>query len=121
MSHTAVLKVDFNDRDALKAACQRLGLTFKEGKHRAQLFDGGHDCDFSVKLPGWHYPIAINGDQLKYDDYNGRWGSMKELEKLQDAYSREVTVKMAQSMGMSYTEETGENGEIILNLYDYSG
>lgn len=120
MSHTATMKVELGNRDILKQVCQRLGLTFKEGKHSVRLFSESVTADFEIRLPGWNYPIAIVGDQVKYDNYNGNWGKLSELTNLQDQYSRDVTIAKAQELGMTHTEETGTDDEIILTLYDYS-
>jgi len=120
MSHTAVVKVNFADRAILKQVCQRLGLKFTEGKHSVQLFSGSVQAEFSVKLPGWNYPVAICGETAKYDNYNGSWGKIRELETLQDQYSRDVTMKQAQLAGYQVQEEVDETGEITLILYDYS-
>jgi len=34
MSHTMNIKIELHDRAALEAACQRLGLTLVEGRHK---------------------------------------------------------------------------------------
>ena len=61
------------------------------------------------------------GDQVQYDNYNGSWGKIEELHKLQDQYSKAITVKHAEEQGWSWDEEIdNETGEILLNLYDYS-
>ena len=120
MSHTTTVKIEFTDRTALRAICERLGLKFQEGLHNVRLYQGTVIADFSVTLPGWKYPIAINGNTIKWDNYNGNWGKLQELEKLQDQYSREVTVMQAELNGMTWTEEIEEDGTIVLNIFDYS-
>ena len=34
MSHTMNIQIELHDRAALEAACQRLGLTIQEGRHK---------------------------------------------------------------------------------------
>ena len=120
MSHIATVKVNFSDRAVLKEVCQRLGLQFREGKHSVQLYSGSVQAEFSVQLPGWQYPVAICKDEAKMDNFSGQWGRIEEFEKLQDAYSRDVTMKQAQLAGFQVQEEVDEKGEITLTLYDYS-
>ena len=120
MSHTSTIKVKFEDKEALKAACKSLGLHFQEGSHSVQLYGEKVKTDFSIKLEGWRYPVAICGDEIKYDSYNGAWGHMRELERLQDEYSKQVTVALASRLGMTVNEEVSQEGEITLTLYDYS-
>lgn len=122
MSHTATVKVDLSDREMLKEACEELGLEYREGLHQVKLYQGNVSAEFSVRLPGWSYPIAICGDQMHYDNYNGRWGDMSQFHKLQDGYSKHATIQHAENMGWTWDEEFDEEtGEITLNLYDYSG
>ena len=121
MSHTATVQIEFENKEVLKAVCERLGLQFQEGLHSINLYQGSVAAEFSVKLPGWRYPIAIKGKEVKYDNYNGSWGKLRELEKLQDQYSRDVTIQQAEMSGLTWDEEIDEaTGEITLNLYDYS-
>ncbi len=122
MSHTATVQIEFNDKSILKQVCERLGLEFIEGPQTVRLYQGPiHDCDFSVKLPGWRYPLAIKGKEIHFDNYEGRWGKEEELTKLQDGYSRDITIQQAENMGMTWNEQFNEEtGEITLILTDYS-
>jgi len=76
MSHTATIKVEFTDREVLKAVCRRLGMQFWEGQHTVRLYSSTEEADFSIQLPGWNYPIAIKGNSIKWDNYNGVWGKL---------------------------------------------
>ena len=118
MSHIATVEVELADKDVLKQTCDRLGYAYREGIHTVRLYSGEVDAEFSVKLPGWNYPIAIVGKQVKFDNYSGKWGDASELTKLQDQYSRDITIKQANAMGMSCSEEVSEDG-ITLTLIDY--
>ena len=121
MSHTATVKMEFRNKEMLKETCERLGWTFREGTHQVSLYQGHVTCDFSVQLPGWKYPIAIqNSGNIKFDNYNGQWGKAIELEKLQSQYSRDVVIQRAMAEGYSFEEDVDEHGAIVLTLTDYS-
>ena len=121
MSHTATVVVSFNNVEALKAACARVGATLTEGRHTVKLFSESIQADMSIKLPGWQYAIAVCGDKLKYDNYQNHWGDIAVLTKLQDQYSREIVIRQAQMAGMMTQESVEEDGTIVLTLLDYSG
>ena len=120
MSHVAKVKTEFKDRAILKQVCERLGLKFTQGLHQVKLYSDSVTCEFSVQLPGWRYPIAIKDEEVAFDNYNGSWGHLSELEKLQDQYSRDVVMQQAMNIGMFCEEEVDEEGAITLTLTDYS-
>src|SRR5262245_30915404 len=79
VSHIVTIKTEIRDPAAVAAACQRLELPAPvEGA--AQLFSGSV-TGLAVQLPGWHYPVVCETTtgQVKYDNFEGRWGDQKEL------------------------------------------
>ena len=93
MSHTVQCKIAVTDKDALAQAAKNCGYEFwQEGQHK--LFDGTYQgC--AVQIPGWRYPVVANTEtgELKYDDYNGSWGKVADLDYLLQEYSA-VTMEM---------------------------
>ena len=120
MSHTATVKVSFENREILKQVCTRLGIKFTEGQHIVNLYSEKISTNFSIQLPGWKFPVAICGDELKYDHYNGVWGSLSELERLQNQYCRDIAIQQAQAAGFGINESVDESGDITLELVDYN-
>lgn len=121
MSHTVEVDVGFTDEGILKEACDKLGIGYKEGLHTVKQFQGNVSCKLSFQLPGWNYPVAVCEDgKVKYDNYNGAWGRIEELQKLQDQYSRCVTEDELSfaTLGEEHVDE--ETGELTLVYYDYS-
>lgn len=115
MSHTAQIAADYADVGALAAAVERLGGTL--------LANGTHSLYSStargigIILPGWQYPIVVTPSQtLEYDDYNGQWGNIADLERLHEEYSWALTEIAAQRLGWQ-TERTGEG----VRVYHPSG
>lgn len=115
MSHTMNIEIEIHDRAALEAACQRLGLTLKDGKTR---FYSTEEDGLLVQLPGWRYPVCIkeNG-QVAYDNYNGQWGNLAELNKLRAYYGLEKAKIEARKQGYSvYETYNNRTQEIELRI-----
>jgi hypothetical protein len=102
MSHTMNIQLELHDRDALEAACQRLGLTMTEGRHK--LYSTTEE-GIAISLPGWKYPVVIKEDgSVAYDNYNGNWGNIQELNKLKAFYGLEKAKAEARKKGYSVYE-----------------
>jgi len=113
MSHTATVSIEIRDSVAFEKACKRLGLEYSlSGEVR--LFDGQVFHGMSVNLPGWKYPVAFAGGQAHFDNYNGRWGQVSELNKFKQAYATEAAKRQARKQGFRVTEKTLQDGTIRL-------
>lgn len=71
-----------------------------------------------MNLPGWHYPavVDVNSGEVKYDIYNGAWGSQAELDKLLQAYACERATAEARRAGHAVTEQPLADGSIKLTI-----
>ena len=89
MSHIVSVHTEIRDAAAVRAACQRLGLA-EPVQGTTRLFSGEVE-GLAVQLPKWHYPVVADlaTGQLKYDNFNGRWGDQKHLDRLLQAYAVE--------------------------------
>ena len=87
MSHIVTIKTEVRDAEAVRAACQRLGLE-QPVQGTARLFEG-EATGLLVKLPGWTYPAVVDTatGQVRYDNYNGSWGDPKHLDAFLQAYA----------------------------------
>lgn len=114
MSHTMNVNIEMHDMEALRNTLKRLGLTMKEGKF--ELYSSTEE-GIGVKLPGWKYPIVIkeNG-QVAYDNYNGRWGKIEELNKLKAYYGLEKAKIEARKKGYSVFESVDALGNLKLKI-----
>ena len=112
MSHVVQIETEVRDVAAARAACQRLQLEMPvEG--RARLFSG-EATGLIVILPNWRYPIVFDtrtGD-VKYDNYNGRWGEHKHLDRFLQIYAVEKAKIEARKKGHSVSEQQLEDGSI---------
>ena len=121
MSHIVTIKTEVRDAAAVRAACKRLGLAEPvEGKTR--LFSG-EVTGLVVQLPDWQYPVVadLNTGQLKFDNFGGRWGEQKELDKFLQSYAVEKAKIEARKRGHAVTEQQLSDGSIRLTIQVVGG
>jgi hypothetical protein len=90
MSHIQTIEVEITDLQALKSACKRLGLEWKQDQKTFKWYQPRPEpCDHAISVPGANYEIGVlkNGDRKGYT--------------LQvDYYDRKVTEKIGQLGGL---------------------
>jgi len=121
VSHIVSIQTEVRDAAAVRAACKRLGLAEPvEGKTR--LFSG-EVTGLAVKLPDWQYPVVadISTGQLKFDNFGGRWGEQKELDKFLQSYAVEKAKIEARKRGHAVTEQQLSDGSIRLTIQVVGG
>ena len=116
MSHVVTIKTQIHDLGALRAACQRLKLDAPVRK-TTRLFSGeatGH-C---VALPGWRYLVVCDlaSGELKFDNFENRWGDRAELNRLVQMYAVEKARLEARRRGHSVVEQQLADGTIKLTI-----
>lgn len=121
MSHIATVKVKIKDIDAVRAACQELGLQLEEGKISKKVYDGTIKGNLAIQLPGWRYPMVIDTEkgEAAFDNYEGMWGDMKEFEKFQQHYSKHVVLGQFEGGEYTINEETTEDGTIEITMEQF--
>jgi len=117
MSHIVTIKTRVTDPAALAAACRRLGLA-EPLQGTAELFAGQQATGLIVKLPGWHYPAVVEPatGEVRFDTYNGAWGSEAELHRLLQGYAVEKARAEARRAGHTLTEQRLTDGSIKLTI-----
>ena len=116
MSHIVQIETQLRDAEAIAAACRRLNLappvqgTFALYSAKAS--------GLAVALPGWQYPVVcvLANGQVKYDNFAGHWGDLKELNRFLQAYAVEKARLEARKRGHSVTEQTLADGSIRLSI-----
>ena len=121
MSHIVIIKTEVRDAAAVRAACQRLGLA-KPVQGKTKLFSGEVE-GLAVQLPDWVYPVICDTttDQIRLDDFNGRWGDKKHLDRFLQAYACEKAKAEARRRGHSVTEQALADGSIKLTIQVQGG
>ena len=112
MSHVVSIQTEIRDAPAIRAACNRLRLpesVFGEVKLFSSSATG-----WAVQLPDWRYPVVcdVATGKVDFDNYGGRWGKQKELDRFVQGYAVEKAKIEARKKGHSVTEQRLEDGSI---------
>jgi hypothetical protein len=117
LSHIVRIETQIRDLEALQAACRRLRLPAPK-QETVQLFSG-QATGYCVPLPQWRYPVVcqLEGGEIRYDNYAGRWGDQCQLDRLLQAYAAEMTLLAARKQGYAVTEQALTDGRIKLTIH----
>ena len=121
MSHIVTIKTEVRDAVAVRAACNRLSLA-EPTQGKTKLFSGEVE-GLAVQLPEWSYPVVceLATGQLHYDNFKGRWGDQKHLDRFLQAYAVEKAKLEARNRGHSVTEQSLSDGSIKLTVQVIGG
>ena len=115
MSHIITLETKLKDPDALKRACDALGVTIEENT-TIRLFQASRSGS-AISLPGWRYPIVVDSEgTVHYDNYGGRWGDIKHLGELVQEYTAQVVEAQAFNDGLYSWRESREDGTLVITV-----
>jgi hypothetical protein len=116
MSHTVEIKTEVRDPTAVASACRRLQLP-PPVAGLTRLF-AESVTGLAVQLPGWQFPVVCqtHSGGIKYDNYQGRWGDARELDKFLQAYAVEKALLEARKQGHSVHEQALADGSIKLTI-----
>ena len=116
MSHLVTIQTEIRDPVALASACRRLGLE-QPVQGEADIFVE-KARGWTVKLPGWTYPVVVDTDARKihYDNYQGAWGEQSQLDRLLQAYAVEKAKLEARRAGHGVTETQLSDGSIKVTI-----
>ena len=116
MSHIVSIKTEVRDVAAIRAACRRLNIDQPE-EGTFKLFSG-EATGVAVRLPDWTYPVVcdIATGELSFDNYNGGWGDLKELDGFRQAYACETARLEAHKRGHTVTEQPLADGSVKLTI-----
>jgi hypothetical protein len=114
VSHIVTIQTEVRDAVAVAAACRRLGLAAPQ-ERTVKLFSG-QATGLCVELPGWQYPVVceLSSGTLRYDNFSGRWGEQRHLDRFLQIYAVEKAKIEARRRGHSLTEKSLADGTIKL-------
>jgi hypothetical protein len=120
MSHIVTIQTRLHDPAAISAVCQRLSLPAPV-QGTTQLFSG-EASGLIVQLPGWRYPVVIDtqNGSARFDNYNGRWGEEKQLDRFMQLYAVEKAKLEARKKGHQISEQTLTDGSINDGIVEIS-
>ncbi|HRF00050.1 MAG TPA: DUF1257 domain-containing protein [Pirellulaceae bacterium] len=116
MSHIVTVQVRVRSAEVLGAACRRLGIGPPiSGRHPlyAEVVEG-----LGVSLPNFRYPVVfrIRTGQVVFDDFEGRWGDRRQLDRLLQSYAIEQATSTARRQGYAVVEQARPDGSVRLEL-----
>jgi hypothetical protein len=121
LSHIVSIKTEVRDIAAIQAACRRLQL-MPAVHGKTQLF-GGEVEGWAVRLPDWQYPVVCDtaAGKIHYDDFGGRWGEKRHLDRFLQMYATERAKIEARKRGHLCFEQTLADGSIKLTIQVQGG
>ena len=116
MSHIVTISTEIRDVSAVRAACDRLGL--ETPVHGTAKLFGDQATGLIVKLTGWRYPAVcqLETGEIRYDNYEGRWGESSRLDSFLQAYAVERAKLESRRKGHTCTEQQLADGSIKLTI-----
>lgn len=116
MSHIVQIKTEVRDETAVQSACKRLHLP-RATRGTFELYSST-ETGLGIELPHWKYPVIANTEtgQLRFDNYNGRWGSQEFLDQFLQGYAVEKSKIEARKKGHSVLEQRLEDGSVKLTV-----
>ncbi len=113
MSHTSEIDLQLKDKKTLIKVLNKLNISYSEGVHK--LFSTT-EKGLGINLPGWKYPAVIKDDgSVAFDNYNGKWGKIEELNKVKAHYTAEIAKKEMKKKGYKCIEKE-INGKIQIRF-----
>jgi hypothetical protein len=116
LSHIVEIKTEVKDANAVFDACRRLQLPCPvQGTHR--LFSGEVE-GMGVQFPGWRYAAVcqLASGEIRYDNYQGRWGDQQHLDRFLQAYAIEKAKRECRRAGHTCTEQQLADGSVKLSV-----
>jgi hypothetical protein len=120
MSHVVSIQTKVHDPIAVAAACRRLQLAAPV-HGTAELFSGAA-TGMIIRLPGWQYPVVVDtlSGTMRYDNYEGRWGEQRELDKFLQIYAAEKTKLEANKRGCTLLARTPKYAREAYPLFGWT-
>lgn len=116
MSHIVTIETEVRDPNAIHSACGRLNLPAPV-YGEAKLFSSSA-IGWTVQLPEWRYPVVCdtNTARIAFDNYGGRWGEQRHLDRFLQIYAVEKATIEARKQGHTVLEQPLEDGSIKLTI-----
>ena len=116
MSHLVTIRTEVRDPAAVAAACARLNLAAPVTR-TVRLFNA-EVTGLTVALPDWRYPVVCRTEtgELQYDNFEGRWGDLAQLDRFRQAYAVEKVKLEARKQGRTTLEQPLADGSIRVQI-----
>ena len=119
MSHSIAAELRCPNVEIVERTIAIMGLRRVAGE-RHTLFDGRKVEGIGFELPNWRKMVAIDRAGVPhYDNYNGSWGDIAELDKFLQTYAVEDAMQQAALNGFSVAQTIDAHGNIELACTAY--
>lgn len=99
MSLRQEIHTEIRNMACLTRACEKrniintLEIAAEGRKVTGEIYEGTETGIAKVNLAGWKYPVIIKEDgKLVFDNHEGHWGNIKEVDALLSTYGEEVVM-----------------------------
>ena len=121
MSHRVEMKTCIKDAGLAISSARALKLAHQTGRQRLCLYSDTVEVDLTVTLPNWRYPIGIDikTGTIHFDNYNGHWGNIDQLDDFVQEYNLQLAEQESQDLLLEgwQTERVKQaNGDIQIQL-----
>ncbi len=121
MSHTQTVKVAISNKEAFKEAAKEVNAkSFSTEERDVRLYDSVQRGMF-VHFTNWQYPVVVTNGELRYDNFEGRWGNESDLNAFRQSYATNVIRIAGVSDGKPLVSDTREGNSRILLLQNQDG
>ena len=119
MSHIVTIKTKVQDAQAIMKGCERLNLAAPV-QGTARLFSA-EAAGLVIRLPGWMYPVVVDvaTGEVRYDNFNGRWGKQEEFDRFLQAYAVEKAKLEARKKGYTASERVLADGSVVVQIQEH--
>ena len=125
MSHISKIEMKIKNLAALKRACEKMGLEFREDQQSFSWYGQNRErCDHAIHVPGASYEIRIVKSKTKANEFEMLWDSYsrggltnklgQDGGLLKQAYAVEQTMQTAMNQGHMVTTQKQKDGVIRL-------
>ena len=116
MSHVVQIHTQVRDPVAMEAACRR--LAWPAPTYGATRLFSAEATGWRVQLPDWRYPVVCDTalGVIHYDNFEGRWGDPRHLQRYLQAYAVEKARLEARRAGHTVLEQTLSDGSVKLTI-----
>lgn len=124
MSHYSTIKVKIDDIEAVRDACEELGLTLKgKGKVRFYYSHNQIEADYVISIPGCPYDVGLVKDMsgeysLVYDKFGNHVEKVlgENCHKLVQAAVYHKVKRQAKMRGFFVQKKVNDKGNLVVTL-----
>ena len=123
MSEDVKIKAQVTNRESFTVVCRDPDSRVKHFSSEAtevRLFSSKH-CGLTAQFDGWSFPVVFKRDEIVFDNYNGKWGDKRDLDRFLRNYAAEESRRLALADGLTPILDAIQGDNRILHLQHHTG